>query len=131
MEDSSGHPVQVLDDDTNPKLAELLAELKKLHQSETRDCDCGWQKLYYMLHESMMLLYSENEKLSDYAHNAWIKTKVGDMDSWAKEMEDQFRVYRDEMMNEMMVYRDELRRKVAEPSAPLPRINNRRYRNGR
>ena len=35
MEDSSGHPVQVLDDDTNPKLAEQLAELKKLHLSAT------------------------------------------------------------------------------------------------
>jgi len=136
MEDSLGHPVQVLGD-TNHKLAELLAELKKLHVSETRDCvghdvdNCGWQKLYYMLHESMMLLYSENEKLSDYAHNAWIKTKVGDIDAWAKEMADHFRMYRDEMMNEMMVYRDELRQKVTEPSAPLPRIKNRRYRNGR
>jgi len=131
MEDSSGHPVEALDDATNPTLADMLANLKELHASDSRDCDCGWRKAYDMLHESLMLMHKENERLSDYAHNAWIKTKVGDIDAWAKEMEYQFRVYRDEMMNEMMVYRDELRQKVAEPSTSLPRIKNRRYRNGR
>lgn len=131
MEDSSGHPVEALDDATNPKLADMLDDLKKLNESESRDCDCGWRKAYNMLHESILLIHKENERLSDYAHNTWIKTKIGGIDSWGKSMEYQFRVYRDEMMNEMMVYRNELRQKTVEPSAVLPRIKNRRYRNGR
>jgi hypothetical protein len=109
-------------DDTQKSVEELLGMLQKEHQND----DCN---LCPHIFKTLFLLLDENEKLTDYAHRAWIESKKTDM--WNREIRESIQINRDEIMDEMYIFRDELRHLNTQPDKPLPRVNRRRYSNGK
>mgnify|MGYP003135799519 FL=1 len=79
--------------------------------------------------KTLFLLLEENEKLTDYADKVSVHSKKTEM--WGREIRESMQINRDEIMNEMYIFRDELRYVNTEPEKPLPRVNRRRYDNGK
>tara|TARA_Y100001951_G_C11262345_1_gene253330 strand:+ start:688 stop:1053 length:366 start_codon:yes stop_codon:yes gene_type:complete len=111
-------------DDTQKSVEELLGMLQKENQGKDKDCN-----LCSRMFKTLFLLLEENEKLTDYADKVSVHSKKTEM--WGREIRESMQINRDEIMNEMYIFRDELRYVNTEPEKPLPRVNRRRYDNGK
>ena len=111
-----------MSDDTQESIEELL----RMVQNDNQDNDCN---LCPHIFKTLFLLLEENEKLTYYAHRVWIESKKTEM--LGQDIERTIQINRDEIINEMNIFRDELRHLNTQPDKPLPRVNRRRYSNGK
>lgn len=89
-------------DEVTVPLQELLDTLKTQYESENRDCDCGWRNSAEKLHDTLLLMWEENEKLWKNAHKQWTEATVYDLNAWAGNMEISFNALREDILDSLL-----------------------------